>query len=421
MRHARKLMVFVLIALLFTLVLTQGTFGASKTVITHWQHSSSARDKMMQQLAEEFMQSHPDVEVEVQVFPLNEFLDKVLVALAGGAGPDTVQVRSTWMQGLIKAGLLFPLDSNVITAEEIERDFVPPAIAPLQANGEYYALPTDAQSIVLFYQPELFELAGLDSTKPPTTWDELIAMAKKVHKRDAQGKTTQMGVATGGYAPVLFTLMHQAGASLWDPVEQLPLFNTPEAVNGLKFAVDLVIEHGVEDRTFGSRWTAFRSEKLGMVYAHPAMKGSFLSTHPNLKFNIAEIPAATADGDKSSLLTTWALGLTKTENSEIATKWLLYVQSHENQQRWLSETGELPTRWSVIRRPEYQRDSDLRAILWSMPTSFPVPWISDDILNLATAAWNVATNLQDSIQNQAQILQDKAVVAEREAQTRSFR
>jgi len=421
MQHARRFMILPLLTLVFTLVFSSMAFGANKTVIVHWQHSSPARDTMMQRLADEFMQEHPNVEIQIQVFPLGEFLDKVLVALAGGAGPDTVQVRSTWVQGLIQAGLLYPLDERVITAAEIERDFVPPAIEPLKADGKYYALPTDAQSIVLFYQPELFELAGLNSAKPPTTWDELIATAKKIHRRDAQGKTTQMGVATGGYAPVLFTLMHQAGASLWDPVAKLPMFNTPEAVAGLKFAVDLVTEYGVEDRSFGSRWTAFRNEKLGMVYAHPAMKGSFLSTHPDLKFNITEIPAPVPDGDKSSLLTTWALGLTKPQNSDIATEWLLYVQSHENQMRWFSETGELPTRWSVIRRPEYQRDPDQRAILWSMPTSFPVPWVSDQMLNLVTAAWRTATNLQDSIQNQAQILQEKAVIAEREAQTRSFR
>lgn len=55
---------------------------------------------MVRLLAHEYMQAHPEVEIEVETFPLADFLDKLTVSLAAGVGPDTVQVRSTWVSWL---------------------------------------------------------------------------------------------------------------------------------------------------------------------------------------------------------------------------------------------------------------------------------------------------------------------------------
>ena len=78
----------------------------------------------MKRLAQEFMAANPDVEVEVQVYPLAEYLNKVLVALAGGAGPDTMQVRSNWVPWLIPSGMVQPLAESLITTEEIDTEFI---------------------------------------------------------------------------------------------------------------------------------------------------------------------------------------------------------------------------------------------------------------------------------------------------------
>lgn len=177
--------------------------------------------------------------------------------------------------------------------------------------------------------------------------------ARRIHRRDAQGATVQMGVATGGYAPVLATLMIQAGASLWDEDARLPDFTTTEAARGMQFATDLVAVHGVEDRAFGSRWTAFRNERLGMVYAHPGMIGSFLSTHPDLQFNITEVPPPEPGGNQQSLITTWALAMTPKAEGEAATRWINFLESEESQRYRLRESGELPTRWEAESSPVY--------------------------------------------------------------------
>lgn len=122
MRHAirpKRLLPAVIAALLLA-----AAPALAQTTIVHWHHTSPAHDEMMRVLAQRFMEQNPDIRIELETFPLGEFLDKVLVNIAAGTGPDTVQVRSTWIPWLIDMGLQ-PLDPRVITADEITAEFVP--------------------------------------------------------------------------------------------------------------------------------------------------------------------------------------------------------------------------------------------------------------------------------------------------------
>lgn len=410
MRHAirpKRLLPAVIAALLLA-----SAPALAQTTIVHWHHTSPAHDEMMRVLAQRFMEQNPDIRIELETFPLGEFLDKVLVNIAAGTGPDTVQVRSTWIPWLIDMGLQ-PLDPRVITADEITAEFVPGPLKHLQRDGVFYALPTGSQSVVLFYQPQLFELAGLDGNTPPATWEEVVEYARRIHRTDAQGATIQMGVATGGYAPVLATLMIQAGATLWDDEAGLPDFTTPEAARGMQFATDLVTVHGVEDPAFGSRWTAFRNERLGMVYAHPGMIGSFLATHPHLQFRITEVPPPEPGGSRSSLITTWAFAMTPKAESEAATKWIAFLESAESQRYRLQASGELPLRWEVIQDPENLADPLLNPVMWSLTRAVEVPWTADDIIDSHLgAAWRSIINRQLALPAAMERLQQQAVNSE---------
>ena len=401
-----------LFGILALLLLAAHSLSAQKTIV-HWQHSSPAYDALIQELAQKFMEQNPDIKVEIEIMPLGTFLERVTVALAAGAGPDTVQIRSNWVQWLAAAGMLQPVQHPAI-----EEEFVPGPLGALHYNGSYYGYPTDAQTIVLFRQPELYDRAGLDASVPPATWEELIEQARKIHRVDSTGKTEIMGVATGGYSPVLYSLMIQAGADFWDEEAGLPRFNTPEAARALYYATDLVTRYGVEDPAFGSRWTAFRNERLGMVYAHPAMKGSFLSTHPNLKFHISEVPAPEPGGSQETLITNWALAISHKADPEPANRWLYFLQSTESQRLRLERSGELPTRWDLVRDPDLLADPDMNPVLWSMIRSHPVPWTSDDMLGLIERAYRSVIQGVEPVETALENLQHAAVVAEQEARKR---
>jgi len=403
------------VAALLIMGVSSGVALAKKTTIVHWQHHSPARKEMVEAFAAEFMQKNPGIDIQIESIPETDYFQKLLPALAAGSGPDTFQIPVGQVSAYAATGVLQPIDPKVATAKQIEADFVAAAIKHLRVGADYYGFPIDTQTIVLFYNPQLFKEAGLDPAKPPQTWAELIQYAKAIHRRDANGVTTQMGVATGGYGPVLASLMLQNGASLWNSETNLPDFNSPAAAEALKFATDLVMVHKLEDRQMGSRWNAFRQSKLGMVFAHPAMIGSFRATVPDLVYNIAQVPAPKPGGSRSTLLTSWAYVLSKKAPSEAASKWIAYLTSEDAQRKWITKTGDLPTRKALLDLPEYKNDRLLAPCMESMKNSVPSPWTTRQLDDaLLRKAYELVILKGETPENALKWLTEEGIKAEKE-------
>ena len=64
-------------------------------------------------------------------------------------------------------------------------------------SGGHYALPYLTTQFCMVYNKTLFERAGY--SKPPETWSELEAYARKLTIADSNGKLTQLGIVNGPY------------------------------------------------------------------------------------------------------------------------------------------------------------------------------------------------------------------------------
>ncbi|MGH2618142.1 MAG: ABC transporter substrate-binding protein, partial [Thermomicrobiales bacterium] len=98
-------------------------------------------------------------------------------ALAGGAGPDIVSTPGpSWAVELARAGQLVPLEDYVAQFGWDER-FVPWALDLGRVDGTLYSLPTQQETMVVFYNKTLFDEKGWEL---PATLDELTALAEQV-------------------------------------------------------------------------------------------------------------------------------------------------------------------------------------------------------------------------------------------------
>ncbi len=337
--------------------------------LVHWQHHSPARNEMVEMFAREFEALNPGVKIEFESIPLSDYYTKLLPAIAAGSGPDVFQLRAGDVPRYRNYEVIQEL--KIDHAQALE-DFVPGSYGYLIENGRFYGLPTDVQTIVLFYNTEIFEELGV--TEVPATWDELIETALSI-KDVEDGVMYRMGLAHGNYGPAILTLMAQTGTEFQD-AKGKTLFNNPQGKEGFKFAVDWITEYGVEDPNFGSRWTAFREGELGMVFAHPAMLGSFRNTHPDLPIGIAEVPAYTEGGERTNIMTNWAYVTSAgTKDADLASRWIEFLTSKEAQRRWTIETGELPSRVALINDPQLlEHEPLLTAPLASLESAIPYPF-----------------------------------------------
>ena len=104
--------------------------------------------------------------------------DATRTAMAGGAGPDIVGTPgpSFVMQPAL-AGKLVELDPYAEQYGWNER-FAEGSLSLGTANGKLYSIPSEIETLVLYYNKTLFEQ---NEWTPPTTLDELMALAEEIN------------------------------------------------------------------------------------------------------------------------------------------------------------------------------------------------------------------------------------------------
>ena len=131
------------------------------------------------------------IKVEVTA-PIED--DKVLPALTGSNPPDILVLSGgDAAKSFYKESLVDEL-SGAIKDGNIDLDdmFAAP-LSQCRQGDLIVCLPWGTDAYALFWNKDLFEAAGLDPEKPPSTMEELVEMADKLTVVGADGKFEQVG------------------------------------------------------------------------------------------------------------------------------------------------------------------------------------------------------------------------------------
>ncbi|GAB1338859.1 extracellular solute-binding protein [Streptomyces sp. E-15] len=130
-------------------------------------------------------------------------------------------------------------------------------------DGKVYGIPRTGYSMGLIYNRALFEKAGLDPDKPPATWEEVRAAAKRI---------AALGNGTVGYAD--YSAQNQGG---WHFTAELYSQGGDVVdADGGKAAVDSPEGRAVLENLHGMRWTddSMGSKQLLVINDVQQMMGS---------------------------------------------------------------------------------------------------------------------------------------------------
>jgi multiple sugar transport system substrate-binding protein len=176
------------------------------------------------------------------------------------------------------------------------------------SDGKTYGLPRTNYSMGLIYNKALFTKAGLDASKPPTTWDEVRTAAKKI---------AGLGKGTVGYADYSasnqggwhFTAeMYSQGGTIVSEDGKKAAVNTPEGKAVLQSLKDM----RWSDNSMGSKQLLqitdvqqmMGSGKLGMYLSAPdnipEVVKKYKGSYDDL--GIAPMPGGSATGQRATLL-----------------------------------------------------------------------------------------------------------------------
>ena len=164
------------ILLTLCMVFTFVSFASAEENVTitfaFWDNN---QEPGMQAIADAYHELHPNVTVEVQVTPWNEYWTKLEASALGGAMPDVFWMHSNQFFKYVTANTLLPLD--------FDYDYTPypeGVTALYTYEGVHYAVPKDYDTIALVYNKEIFDNAGIAYPDDTWTWDTLLETAKKL-------------------------------------------------------------------------------------------------------------------------------------------------------------------------------------------------------------------------------------------------
>lgn len=193
---------------------------AAEPVLRVWHFWSAPQHQpILQALVADFERKY-HCRVELTPLTWNEGRTKLMAAFSSGNAPDVIELGSDWIAQFSSSGVLAELGAEFVQPDQ----WLPWALLPCRWNGRYYAIPWVVDTRVLFVNTELVAKAAMH---PPTTLDELYAVAAAVQER-----TEAVGFATTGadehrlYKKIL-PLMWTFGGDVLDSMGHCVLYSEP--------------------------------------------------------------------------------------------------------------------------------------------------------------------------------------------------
>ena len=238
----------------------------------------------MKAIAEAYMAEHPNVKIETQVTPWDQYWMKLEAAAMGGALPDVFWMHSNQFFKYVSAGTLLDLT-------DLGLDYTPyPAGITALYNFEdkQYAVPKDYDTIALAYNKELFDAAGLAYPDDTWTWETLRDAAKKLTSDTVKGFGAPNDTQSGYY-----NFVYQNGGFIFEDGKSG--FDQPETQEAIKTWVELMTVDGVsptlESFTDMSNDEQFQAGRTAMQFVGSWMMSAYTSNEfIKDKFDLAVLP-----------------------------------------------------------------------------------------------------------------------------------
>jgi ABC-type sugar transport system, periplasmic component len=281
--------------------------------------SNGGNEENLQAIVDAFEAENPDIKVEVTTLPYGDYFTALQTDLAAGTVSDVFDIEYAQYRQFQADGVLAPID---VANPGAYRESL---LEAYSTDGTSYALPSSFSDVVLYYNKDLFDAAGLDYPTNDWTWEDERAAAEAI--------TDQAAGVWGDHQPVSFYEYYKAlaqnGGEFLNADGTAVAFNTPEGIEAAEWLVGKsgtvmpTIEQGQGTPDFDTN--LFRDGKLGMLHSGIWVFGAFADVPFN--WDIAVEPGNTT---QASAVFSNAVGVSATsEHPEEAAKWAEFLTSSE--------------------------------------------------------------------------------------------
>ena len=367
------------------------SLAAAGKPIVYWGHNYPSRVQIVNDIMVPGFKTATGLDVVHEFFETNQNELKILTGWAGGTGgPDLVSVGDSNLPNYVYRKLIAPVDPAAFgykTQKELIDAFDPGVLDSFIVDGKLYAIPMDAASISMYYRKDFFKEAGLDSDKPPRTWEEVIEMGKVLTKTDG-GKVVRAGWAwLSRTLPSHFyywgTLLPQKGTDFITPDATKNAVMNDAGMEAFQYLYDTF--HGPNRVTalglaptispiddFGAGRAAMINAGLWLA---PSLEAKYPSvTYKDGVYGTARLPQF-AKGVKATRLNTWVWMVSS--HSEVQREAWQFVsfmtQKAENRAIWLKRANFIQPWKGFSNDPDIKAIPFVDAFLEDLKIGVPMP------------------------------------------------
>ena len=324
------------------------------TEIQFWHSMEGALGDRVNQLADKFNKSQSDYVVKA-IYKGNygESMNAGIAAFRAGNAPDILQVFEVGTATMMYAkGAIKPVQQM---SEEVgdpinPADFIGAVAGYYSApDGKLVSMPFNSSTVVLYYNKDAFQKAGLDPAKPPKTWPELAEATKKLKAAGQEcGYTTSWPSWT---QLETFSAWHNVPYATKDNgfggLDARLAIDSPLHVRHMEFLANLAKDG---EFMYGGRGddpnALFISGKCAMITGSSGLRAN-IARNAKFQFGVGSLPyyPDVQGAPQNTIIggaSLWVFANKKPETYKGVTKFFKFLSSPEQAAAWHQQTGYVP-------------------------------------------------------------------------------
>lgn len=327
-------------------------------------------EEYYQALVEAFNETYPYITVELDIDD-----DEV--------PPDVLTISPFDLSDLLEENAILAVDPFVEQDESFDlTDFYPGTVELCSREGRLWAIPSEANMFVIYYNQDLFDQYGVAYPEAGWTWDDFLDIALAL--RDEDDKVFGYSILNEFLEPLPFIYQH--GGRILDDMQNptRTTFDDPLTIEAMEWLVELIYEYDVipsQRQIFdvgGSTESGVYRNQIGMWMDFLSARGggqSLEETWPGeWKFRWEMVPLPS---DAQAATPTFVLGYAisaEAGSPDACWKWITFLS-----QQMQTPFGMTPARRSLTESTEYAQ------------------LVGDDIAEIARGAMENALLLSPSL------------------------
>lgn len=350
---------------------------AGKTVTLNFWHHYSAQSKenetLMNVLIPEFEKENPGYKINAVSHDWAGLHDKLLISASSKTLPDVARLDIAWVPELQKLNVLAPIDKEQFDFKQVKDSLLESAISTGKIKDNYYALPLNTNTKILFYNVEALEKAQV---KAPATMAELVTAAAKLSGKNANGQQVwalnEPALSGWNVLPWIWS----NGGDICDAnnTKASGILNGPATVKAVQMLKDLYANKQFTGFNSGDipMTDGFGTGRYLMLLEGPWKTAELKGAYPDFKYATCPIPK----GKKGSVSVLGGedIAMFNTANKEGAWKFMKFMTS-EFAQTEMAKCGQIPVNNKVL-ASDVVKQADYAPFLEALKTAKARPQVA---------------------------------------------